>query len=87
MSQPTDLFPVADDDALSVHSDFSEASEMVSAVLCRYSFFFPEFTVLIIFCNLLSIIIFLAFVFIVLTNLMRQCKYYSYWAIRCEMII
>lgn len=31
MSQPTDLFPVTDDDALSVHSDFSEASEMVSA--------------------------------------------------------
>lgn len=45
MSQPTDLFPVADDDALSVHSDFSEASEMVSAVLCRNSFFFPELNV------------------------------------------
>ena len=26
-----DVFPVTDDDALSVHSDFSEASEMVSA--------------------------------------------------------
>lgn len=45
MSQPTDLFPVADDDVLSVHSDFSEASEMVSAVLCRNSFFFPELNV------------------------------------------
>lgn len=86
MSQPTDLFPVADDDALSVHSDFSEASEMVSAVLCRNSFFCLP--VLVIFCNLLSIIIFLAIVFIVLlTNLMRQCKYYSYWAMRCEMTI
>lgn len=30
-----DLLSATDDDALSVHSDFSEASEMVSSVLCH----------------------------------------------------
>ena len=35
-SQSTDLLPAVDDDALSVHSDFSEASEMVSFYLKQF---------------------------------------------------
>ena len=35
-SQSTDFLPAVDDDALSVHSDFSEASEMVSFYLKQF---------------------------------------------------